>query len=419
MQDDFNENLEILSRDDKNAHSDASRNYKRWKFIRPKTKADDIFNIWNRVFINKEIAIIEWKIKVFFYKTKIDIINYEIENLSDWERSALYLITKCIYAPENWIIIVDEWETHLNPALLHELWDNIEGARQDCKFVYISHSIDFILSRNDCTKFWIKNFNHPWDWEIEKIENDNLPEDLILQIIWAKKEKILFVESKEDKDKLLYQKIYTDFKVVPVWTCENVINYTESLNKATQSYNKKYFWLIDRDFRNAKNLKSLEEKNIFHIPVAEFENIFFREEVIEFIFTHLGKQSEFIKKFKKLEKSVFSLKSNAKFKNDFYKNYIQEKFNQSLANFRLKSDFKFENNYIEADKLWWAIQNENDYNKFLELLNAKSIRGKIGDLDFSSWPSYKNQVLNIFNTEKAKEFRKIFLWFMPDLKFSK
>lgn len=418
MQDDFNENLEILFRDDNNAHSDASRNHKSWKFKRPKTKADDIFNIWNKVFINKKIAIIEWKIKVFFYKTKTDTVNYEIENLSDWERSALYLITKCIYAPENWIIIVDEWETHLNPSLLHELWDNIEEARQDCRFIYISHSIDFISSRNDCTKFWIKNFNHPWDWEIEKIENDNLPEELILQIIWTKKEKILFVESKKNKDKLFYQKIYNDFKIIPLDSCENVINFTKVLNQSSQSYHKKYYWLIDRDFRSDENIESLKQNNIFSLPVAEFENLFFKENVIKFIFSFLWKQTEFDEKFWNLKNVIFSLKNDLSFKKDFYKNFIHQTFNQSLENYEIWENFEFKNDYLELNELWKDIKNEKDYDKFLKLLNAKWIKGKINELWlwYTKWDYFLKLILDIFNTDKKDNFRNIFLEFMPDIK---
>lgn len=419
MQDDFNENLEILFRDDNNAHSDASRNHKKWKFKKPITKADEIFNIWNKIFINKQIKIVEWKIRVFFYKTKKDVVNYEIENLSDWERSALYLITKCIYAPNNWIILVDEWETHLNPALLHDLWDSIEESRQDCNFIYISHSIDFIISRNDCTKFWIKNFNHPEDWEIEEIQNDKLPEELIFQILWSKKEKILFVESEEDKDKLLYQKIYIDFKVIPVGSCENVINFTKALNNnITQNYNKNYFWLIDRDFRTNENLKSLEKKHIFSLPVAEFENLFFREEIIKFVFEFLWKQDDFQKNFENFKNSIFSLKTDLKFKTDFYKDYIQQKFNQNLKKFKLEDKFVFQDNYEDVNIFWQKIENETDYNTFLLVLNSKwALKWKTNKLKLLNfwWNEYQEQLFCIFNTENVKDLRSEFLKFMPNL----
>jgi hypothetical protein len=34
-----------------------------------------------------------------------------------------------------------------------------------------------------------------------------------------------------------------------------------------------------------------------------------------------------------MKKEVFNLRENKEFRKDYYKNYIQEKFNQTLANF--------------------------------------------------------------------------------------
>ena len=415
IQTDFNRNIEYLFREDNNAHSDASRNYEEWVFIKPSTRAEKVFNIWNEVFLNKKISIREWKIQVLFSKKSGELSNYEIENLSDWERSALYLITKCIYAPENWLIIVDEGETHLNPALLHDLWDKIEESRKDCRFIYISHSIEFIISRTDCTKFWIKEFTHPEEWQIDEINKEELPEELILQIIWTKKHKILFVESNEDKDKLLYQRIYPDFKVIPVSSCENVINFTKSLRKTLNNYNKEYFWLIDRDFNNDARIKSLESEKVFSLPVAEFENIFFREEVIKFTLKHLWRQSEFDEKILQIKESVFSLKNDDSFKKNFFKNYTIWSFNRSLSKFELSKSFKFEDDYSEVNKLWKLIESENNYNKFLEVLNTKSITGESAKL-WLNWIPYKTQVINIFNTPEGEKLKIVFLDFMPDIK---
>jgi len=415
IQNDFNKNIEKFFRDDTNTHANASRNHINWNFEKPDTKASIIFDIWNNIFIDKKIEIKDWKIKIIFNRWEVNH-EYEIESLSDWERSALYMITKCIYAKENSIIIIDEWENHLNPAILHDLWDSIEKVRYDCNFVYISHDINFIISRNNCTKFWIKEFNYPETWIIEKIKDDEISEELVLQILGSKKEKILFVESIEDKDKLLYQKIYPDFKVVPLWACDNVISYTKILNNSSENYNKQYFWLIDRDFKTNEELESLKNHNIFSLPVAEFENLFFRKEIIEFVFTYLWKQSSFNQKFELLEASVFSLKSDVQFKKDFYKNYIIQKFNKNLSNFELWSNYSFNDDYGEVNIKWQEINNENDFNNFLKILNAKSIKWKITELWLSYlWKTYKDQVLDIFNTEKANDFRTIFLGFMPEI----
>lgn len=415
IQNDFNKNIEKFFRDNQSEHADSSMNHKGWDYKKPVTKADTIFEIWNNIFLDREIKISWWKIKVFI-DSWTDSREYDIENLSDGERSALYMITKSIYAKDNSTIIIDEWESHLNPSILYELWDSIEVIRNDCAFIYVSHDINFITSRNNCTRFWIKEFTYPENWVIEEINDDKIPEELILQILGSKKEKILFVESVEDKDKLLYQKIYTDFKVVPLWACDNVIHYTKTLNSLSENYNKQYYWLIDRDFKTNKELELLNTNNIFSIPVAEFENIFFKKEVIEFLFTHLWLQDTFEEKFEFLKKAVFDLKNDTQFKEDFYKNFIIQEFNKNLSVFKLQGTYSFENDYQEANKLWEKIYNEGNYDNFLQLLNAKSIKWKVIQLWLGYWwKIYRDQVLNIFNTDKSDEFKGVFRNFMPKI----
>lgn len=407
IQDDFNENLEKLFRDDRNTHaSQSKKSQKTGKVEFIETNADKIFNIWQAIFW-KSIEINEnWRIIVTPW-------DYPIENLSDGERSALYLIMKCIHAPSNSIIIVDEWETHLNSALLHELRDNIEQSRSDCRFIYISHDIEFITSRVDCTKYRIKNYTHPNTRELEKVKNEELPEELLLQILWAKKQKILFIEGEENYEKLLYQKLYPDFKVIPLWSCDKVISFTKALNNSLQNYHKSYFWIIDRDFRSDEEVKSLEESKIYTLPVAEFENIILKKNVIQFIYNHLGR-TDFSEKFKLLSKSVFELVSEDPFKKDFFKYHIQQKINLSFQTFALWTRYEFNDDYIEINKIRSIIEAETNYDNILLLLNHKGIKGTVNKLWYN-WNDYINQVLNIFNTNKGEDFRNKFLQFMPNI----
>ncbi len=411
IQDDFDANLEAILRNDEREHAEASREYDETSpYNRPKTKAEKIFEIWWKIFINKTCKIINWKIKIVD-----DNEEYDIENLSDGERACLYFIIKCMCFKENSIIIVDEWETYLNHSILTELWDFIEAERLDCSFVYISHNIDFVQSRINCTKFRIKSFNYKDQWEIEKLENEDIPEDLILQIIWSKKDKILFVESVEDYDKKFYQKIYKDFKVVSVGSCENVINYTRTLKKFKQNYNKEYYWLIDKDFRDDNSISKLNEDNIHTIPFALFENIFFKKEILQFFYNYQGKEN-FDEKFEEFKKDIFSLKKDNSFKKIFYKNFIIQSFNKSLKNFNIGNNYEFKDNYYEINEKWGYIEKEKDYNNFLEKVNTKGIKGKIGQLlEWYTRNLYINQVIDLFNTEISEELRQIFMNFMPKI----
>ena len=406
-QTDFNDNIEKLHREFTNLHSHNSFNHRNNEdYVKPETRLEQVFGIWTNIF-KKEIK--PWEDG----KIKIDG-KYEIEGLSDGERSALYLIIKCLSEPEKSMIIVDEAETHLNSAILQDLWDAIEQARSDCKFVYISHNIEFISTRKDCTKFWIKDFTYPDTWDILPIEEDGaLPEELILKIIGSKKTKILFVEGTQgSNEQKQYQQIYPEFKVQSVGSCENVINYTKSLNKnSNENYNKDFFGLIDRHFRSDGEIESLRSDKIFFLAVAAFEGLFFREEVVRFVLEYLG-VSDIKDKITNLKSKILEHKANMK--SDFYKHHIEYNFKQKLNGITYSKTFTYTDDLSEITMKWEELEKITEYNNSLQKLNSKSVK-ELGKITSNSWDGWSKQVLNIFNTEKAEEFRKEFIEFMPKI----
>lgn len=409
IQNDFETNLEIIIREYLNKHAEASINYHNdWVFNRTETKLDTLISIWKQIFKkNIFFSTDKEKLIIQFWET-----DYEIETLSDWERSALYLILKCILAPNNSIIIVDEWETHLNPALLYELWDGIERARIDCRFVYISHDIDFITSRNNCTKFWIKSFSYPDQREVEKIDNDIVPEELILKIIGSKKENILFVEWHNGSlEHNLYQKIYPNFKVISLGSCEQIISYTKVLNNSPEIYNKQYFWLIDRDFRTEEEIARYQAEKIYTLPVAEFENIFFREEIVRICLWFLG-ETDIDTKRNNLREQVMGLKNSDNFKKAFYKYHIQQQIEASLSGFTTPESFSFSPNLDVINSAWQEIQLITDFNNLLSKLNDKTIKK---NSPWHCFSDYQQQVVNFFNTTNWDSLRSEFLTFMPNI----
>jgi ABC-type cobalamin/Fe3+-siderophores transport system ATPase subunit len=363
------------------------------------TNLQNALNIWNSIFIDKKIVYYNKKIQV---KVVGKENYYDIENLSDGERSVLYIVIKIVLAKENSIIIIDEPETFLNPALLNQLYDECESTRSDCSFVYFSHDLEFVTTRRDNTIFWIKQFTYPEVWTIEKLGNNKIPTELLLKIIGTKKEKILFVESGEGRDSRFYQQIYPDFKIWGVGSCENVINFTKAFNSGTEKFNKDYFGLIDRDFKSEKEVKELKKEKIFCLPVAEYENLFLKKEVIQFIFNHEG-LSEFETKFNILESKVKELINSENFKKAYKKYQYQQYFKQNIETIIMNTKFE-----IDADNIITPAINFTDYDQVLLICNDKSIKGLVKHLD-SNWSIWENKILCLFNTDKAKSLRELFL----------
>lgn len=101
--------------------------------------------IWGDVFPGRELHWKDWAPQIkSTVNGKPD--EYTGNQMSDGEKAALYLAGR-VFSEEAGIIVVDEPETHLHSLLAVQLWDALEQARPDLRFVYITHDLTFALSR--------------------------------------------------------------------------------------------------------------------------------------------------------------------------------------------------------------------------------------------------------------------------------
>lgn len=82
---------------------------------------------------------------------------YDFNDLSDGERTVFYYIGHVLTSRENAYIIVDEPENHMNSGLSRRLWNRLEEIRDDCKFIYITHDLEFATTRLQSVILWNKN----------------------------------------------------------------------------------------------------------------------------------------------------------------------------------------------------------------------------------------------------------------------
>jgi len=435
VQDDFNHMIEIVFRDYSNESIEAINSGKTLKEIC--RKLDKIFNIWNSIFTDKKLLYKDKKIKAqvvgkvaipaekpesqngssseFLGSSGIAVggeVFYDIENLSDGERSALYVLIKLILTDSSPTIVIDEPETFLNPAILNQLFDECEKINSASNFIYFSHDLEFVTTRKNNTIFWIKEYKHPQTWKILPADPVDIPEELIVKVVGAKKQKILFVESENNKDAQLYQLLYPDFKIWAVGSCENVINYTKAFNSRTEKFNKEYFGLVDRDLKSDTEVTSLVSNKVFCLPVAVYENLFLNKEIVKFVFTHLGKQ-DFEIKFEELKTEIKKKVLEDNFKLGYKKSKIQQLFNQKIEKIA-KGEEQFTPD-LSAYESEISLLESASYENILKSFNQKNLKGCVLKLD-TKWSDWQNQVLNIFNTGMSDKFRTEFLKFMPEIK---
>lgn len=238
----------------------------------PPAQIDKLKKIWESVLPHRGLTILSGNINT----RTADGQEYNASEMSDGERVVFYLIAQALLAKPNSLLIFDEPELHINKSILAKLWDEIESARPDCAFLYITHDVDFASSRHAATKFALRSYRKTprEEWDIEAIPDDShLPSDVIALIIGSRRP-ILFVEGNGGSlDSSIFRRVYKDFTVIPVGSCEHVIHTVASFAARPQLHRIGCAGIIDADGRTSEEKETLEKSGIYCLPVSEVENL--------------------------------------------------------------------------------------------------------------------------------------------------
>ncbi len=210
---------------------------------------------------------------------------YTINSLSEGEKAVVYYALSVLLSKENSFVIVDEPETFLNPSISSRLWDYLVESRNDCKFIFISHSVDFVLSRYDSRIVWIKKYTYPDIFEYQEVEEiDDFPKELLTEILGTKKPLLLCEgDNKGSLDYLVYKALLGDrYAVIPVGSKTNVEKCCKAVKMLPQS-NIDCYGIVDLDFDDERKIKKLEDHNIYTLPFNEIEMLLVSDEVVSFV----------------------------------------------------------------------------------------------------------------------------------------
>lgn len=351
---------------------------------------------------------------------------YNINGLSEGEKVVLYYAISVFMAKENSFIIVDEPETYINPSLTNVLWDTLTKERKDCQFIFITHSIDFVLGRSNSKIAWIKNYEYPSTWQFEILEDDNdFPKPMLTEILGSKKP-IVFCEG-DDKASLDYH-IYKSilekyFTIIPTQGHYQVISCCRALNKLGLNY--KAWGIIDGDCISEEKKKKYMEDNIFVLPFNEIEMFILEEKIImetiksSYPMTYESKIGDFIQKFweeVETEKEKIVL-SYVKFLVD---EYIERWKITSVKNLSEIEEglsditkIKIQDYYDEKSEELREIILKKDYQRLLKVCNlkkkiSKGIANQYLDADYEE--KAKQQIIS--NVELQKYLKEIYFGFL-------
>ncbi len=256
----------------------------------PLTPLNRIEDIWREVFPGRELLWRDWKPLVRSV-TSGSSIEYSGNQMSDGEKAALYLAGRVISA-EPGIIVIDEPETHLHLLLAIRLWNILEKARSDLRFVYVTHDLPFALSRQN-PRFVLAS---PTAGLRVLDFDDDLPNDVAEALLGAASlsfyaSRVIFCEGEETSiDAKLYNAWFStrDTVVRSVGSCQMVLRCVEALRTSKIASSLTPEGIIDRDFHPAQFLKALPD-GIYALKVHEVESLLCLADIVAAVAIHLGR----------------------------------------------------------------------------------------------------------------------------------
>ena len=340
--------------------------------------------IWNK--IKPEISFEIDPIKIIVNVEKNNS-KYSINGLSDGERCILFYIGNVLLAPENSYIIVDEPETFLNGAVYNELWDLLISERPDCQFIFASHNMDFVQSRTNATYVWCKEFEAPYNFDYEILEEiQEMPLSLLTEVSGTRKP-ILFCEgTKTSIDYQIYSKLFSEFCFVkPVQGHKQVIQHTKAYNDLQHIHGNTAFGIIDNDWMDEKSVQDYKDINIIVLPLNEIEMILVDESVVKSVlpFDDNTEQQRKLNNFKdaiisscrEKKDKIISIALKKRLDEFMGSHFIEESepnehdayvFLDSLASaFDVDSTFNKINSIVEESL------NSSDFSRILKICNLK------------------------------------------------
>lgn len=385
---------------------------------------DKLLKIYDSLGLDRKIYFDTDTAKIMLYNDEMNIKPYYVESGSDGEKSIIQLIMFILLCPENSFVFIDEPENHFNTALLNELFNILENERNDIIFIYCTHNIDFIELRLDAKLIYLEKFDgNEWVYnEFDSFEEISI--ENIINIVGTKKN-ILFIESEKEKlDYKLYYSLFDNYKVIPVSSCENVINNCKMLN--SQNYlnlNREARGIIDNDFRTENEINKLKNENkIFTLIYSEIENMLLSPCILDYIcekYNLNGNIDKFKKTVIKLARDTKEVIINDYINKSYYKYQKTSKinFNDDINNIRSQIDNM--NNSNKNDFIAQLEIFKNDLETTLNSENYDNIVKKYPNKSFFSCLNtlginkdlYLKWVINSISTDiefKEKINRELF-----------
>ena len=389
----------------------------------PHTVFDKLRSIWKEVLPQRNLILDDSKFYATFEKSG-EPVRYSANQMSDGERAVLYLAAQVLCVPENRILIVDEPEIHLHRSIMNRLWMALEYYRPDCLFIYITHDTQFAAMHSNADKIWIKEYDGN-RWKFERIETEDLPEELLLDILGSRKN-VLFVEGERNSfDTQLYSELYPNYYIVPCGSCTQVIARTKAFRNNLSLHDCEVYGIIDRDFRSDYEIEKYKENHIYTIKVAEVENLFIGEELIRYIASHMAKNPDRV--FEEVKKYVIQERFFHQINRQVCEATVAEiKYKLTSAEISKKNDteakasldatmrgINYDAIHAKQKQIFTTVLQNDDYSEVIKVFNCKNISASIGHFFGIDNKEYCPLIIALLRGDKQRDIINAVVPYLP------
>lgn len=293
-----------------------------------RTKIMELSQLWESLFPSRQI-----KFEGYVPKVKSEYMggkDYAASHMSDGERVSLYLAARVLDSNSD-IIVIDEPEVHFHSKLAVTFWDALEKMRPNKKFVYITHNLEFALSRKLPIFLVVKPNQKPLI--IEKASE--IPTETSIDLLAAASlsifaKRVIFCEGIADKsrDNMLLSAWFNtnNTVIVPLSSCKNVIEAVLSYKKTDIIQNLDVVGIIDQDYSSVGSLESVKN-DVFVLPFHEIESLLLHEDLITEALKAIGRNQEdikaIIKDIKESAEKIYSKEIINKVISERFKNEVE------------------------------------------------------------------------------------------------
>ena len=257
-------------------------------------------SLWRDIFTGRELLWRDWK-PVIRSTVGGNPIEYSGNQMSDGEKAALFLAGR-VFSSEAGVLVVDEPETHFHSLLAVRLWNALEDARTDIRFVYITHDLTFALSRRN-PQFVLAS---PTDGLRPVDVGDDLPTDVAEALLGSASlsfyaSRVVFCEGDEASiDGQLYNAWFDgpDTVVRPVGNCRMVIRCVDALRQSRIAQSLEPIGIIDNDYHAEDFLNDLLE-GVHALKVHEVESLLCLPSVVSAVCAHTGQDFDLLDDYTK------------------------------------------------------------------------------------------------------------------------